>query len=119
MVKTSRRLALYRKRHRRFDFYASPDVADIIAPYQVNGREKCLAGILDGLIRAGHKAFSGNKCRHLIGRGSGSRRCANRRVAGVAIHSCDAQLPADVVNLLHRCEGFKISRPPTPTACSP
>ena len=60
MGKISKRLARYRKKHRRFDFYASPDVADIIAHHQSNGREKCIAGVIDGLIRAGHKFVSGN-----------------------------------------------------------
>jgi hypothetical protein len=54
------RLHRYRQRHRRLDYYPSPDVADIIAHHQSVGREKCLAGILDGLIRAGHKFVSGN-----------------------------------------------------------
>jgi hypothetical protein len=35
-------------------------VSDIIAFHQANGREDCIAGILDGLIRAGHRAVSGN-----------------------------------------------------------
>jgi hypothetical protein len=60
MFKVSKRLALYRKRHRRYDFYASPDVVDIIAHHMTAGGEKCIAGILDGLIRAGHRAVSGN-----------------------------------------------------------
>lgn len=37
-------------------------VADIIAHHQVTatGREKCIAGIIDGLIRVGHQIVSGN-----------------------------------------------------------
>lgn len=54
------RLHRYRQRHRRLDYYPSPDVADIIDHYQKISREKCLAGILDGLIRAGHINVSGN-----------------------------------------------------------
>jgi hypothetical protein len=54
------RLHRYRKSHRRFDYYPSSDVEDIIAHYLENGSEKCIAGILDGLIRAGHRAVSGN-----------------------------------------------------------
>ncbi len=54
------RLTRYRQRNRRFDYYASPDVADIIAHHKATGRETCIAGILDGLIRAGHRSVSGN-----------------------------------------------------------
>jgi hypothetical protein len=54
------RLHRYRQRHPRLDYYPSPDVADIIAHHQSNGSEKCIAGILDGLIRAGHRVVSGN-----------------------------------------------------------
>lgn len=54
------RLQRYRQKHIRFDYYASPDVADIVLFHQANGREKCIAGILDGLIRAGHRVVSGN-----------------------------------------------------------
>lgn len=51
----------YRQNNRRIDYYPSPEVADIIAHYQATGAEKCIAGILDGLIRAGHRSASGNK----------------------------------------------------------
>ena len=54
------RLQRYRQKHIRFDYYPSPDVADIIMFHQANGREQCIAGILDGLIRAGHRSVSGN-----------------------------------------------------------
>lgn len=50
----------YRQRHRRIDYYPSPDVADLIGHHQATSDEKCLAGILDTLIRAGHRAVSGN-----------------------------------------------------------
>ena len=55
-----KRLQRYRQKHRRVDYYLSPDVADIIAHHMATGGEKCIAGILDGLIRAGHRAVSGN-----------------------------------------------------------
>ena len=58
--RTSPRLQRYRLRNRRFEFYPSQDVLDIILHWQANGHEKCIAGILDGLIRAGHRAASGN-----------------------------------------------------------
>ncbi len=48
----------YRQNNRRIDYYPSPEVCDIIAHYQTNGVEKCIAGILDSLIRAGHRAVS-------------------------------------------------------------
>ena len=54
------RLQRYRLRHRRVDYYPAPDVTDIIAHHQATGREVCIAGILDGLIRAGHRVVSGN-----------------------------------------------------------
>jgi hypothetical protein len=56
----SHRLKRYRQRHRRLDYYPSPDVADIIAHHRVNGRESCIAGVIDMLIRAGHQKVSGN-----------------------------------------------------------
>lgn len=54
------RLQRYRQKHIRFDYYPSPDVVDIISFHQANGKEPCVAGILDGLIRAGHRSVSGN-----------------------------------------------------------
>jgi len=56
----TKRLHRYREKYRRYDYCASPDVADIIAFHQANGKETCIAGILDGLIRAGHRFCSGN-----------------------------------------------------------
>ena len=57
---TPSRLRRYRQRNRRYEFYPSPDVADIIAHHLETGVEKCIAGVLDGLIRAGHRAVTGN-----------------------------------------------------------
>jgi hypothetical protein len=57
------RLYSYRQKHRRYDYYASPDVADIIAHYRATGTETCIAGIIDSLIREGHKFVSGNGVR--------------------------------------------------------
>ena len=55
------RVRRYRKQRQRYDFYPSADVVDIIRHYQATGNDKCIAGILDGLIRAGHRAIvSGN-----------------------------------------------------------
>ena len=55
-----KRIERYRKTHSRIDYYPSPDVADIIKHHQANSSEPCIAGILDGLIRAGHRSVSGN-----------------------------------------------------------
>ena len=46
------------------------------------------------------------ECRHLPGYGQSSWRCGNWQVAGIAIRSRDAQLPADLVLQLQRCDGF-------------
>jgi len=46
------------------------------------------------------------ECKHFAGHGAGSWRCGNWQAAGVAIRSRDAQLPADLVTLLQRCDGF-------------
>ena len=54
------RVRRYRQRNTRIDYYPSPDVLDIINHHLTNGTEPCIAGILDGLIRAGHRAVSGN-----------------------------------------------------------
>ena len=59
--RTPPRLQRYRQRNRRYEFYPAPDVVDIILHWQANGHEKCIAGILDGLIRAGHRAVTGTK----------------------------------------------------------
>jgi len=57
---TPARLQRYRQRNRRFEFYPSPDVLDIVDHHLATGAENCLAGVLDGLIRAGHRAVTGN-----------------------------------------------------------
>jgi len=54
------------------------------------------------------------ECNHLAGHGAGSWRCGNRRAAGVAIHSRDAQLPAVLVVQLQRCDGFTAHPTSTP-----
>ena len=55
-----KRLHRYRENYRRLDYYPSHDVAAIIDFYRASSKEKCIAGILDGLIRAGHRVCSGN-----------------------------------------------------------
>ena len=44
------------------------------------------------------------ECTHLAG--AGGWRCGNWQRAGVAIRARDAQLSADFVNLVQRCDGF-------------
>ena len=46
------------------------------------------------------------ECKHFTGHGAGSWRCGNWQAAGIAIRSRDAQLPADLVVQLQRCDGF-------------
>lgn len=46
------------------------------------------------------------ECKHFAGHGAGSWRCGNWQAAGVALRSRDAQLPADLVVQLQRCDGF-------------
>ena len=46
------------------------------------------------------------ECTHFAGHGAGSWRCGNWQAAGVALRSRDAQLPADLVVQLQRCDGF-------------
>lgn len=55
------RINRYRQKHSRIDYYPSPDVVDIIKHHQANSSEPCIAGIIDGLIRAGHRSVSGNR----------------------------------------------------------
>jgi hypothetical protein len=54
------RVRLYRQTHPRIDYHPSADVLDIIRHHVADGGDKCLAGVLDGLIRAGHRIVSGN-----------------------------------------------------------
>ena len=50
------------------------------------------------------------ECRHLSGVGQTSWRCGNWQAAGVAIRSRDSLLPADLVLLLQRCDGFSVHK---------
>ncbi len=54
------RLQRYRERNPRIDFYPSPDVLAILLYHRKTGADPTLAGILDGLIRIGHRFVSGN-----------------------------------------------------------
>lgn len=57
---STRRVRRYRLDHPRLEWHPAPDVLDIIKHHMAMGNDKCLAGILDGLIRMGHRAVSGN-----------------------------------------------------------
>ena len=46
------------------------------------------------------------ECKHFAGHGAASWRCGNWHAGDVAIRSRDAQLPADLVVQLQRCNGF-------------
>ena len=46
------------------------------------------------------------ECNHLTGHGARSWRCANGTSAGIAMNSRNAQLPAELVLQLQRCDGF-------------
>lgn len=54
------------------------------------------------------------ECKHFAGYGAGSWRCGNWQAAGVALRSRDAQLPADLVVQLQRCDGFTAHPTSTP-----
>jgi hypothetical protein len=60
-----------------------------------------------------HSCF---ECTHLAG--AGGWRCGNWQRAGVAIRSRDAQLPADLVVQLQRCDGFAAQPVSTPKGSS-
>lgn len=46
------------------------------------------------------------ECKHFTGNGAESWLCGNWQAAGVALRAGDAQLPADLVVQLQRCDGF-------------
>lgn len=54
------RVRRYRQQHPRIDYFPSPDVMDIIQHHLAASGDPCLAGVLDGPIRLGHKVVSGN-----------------------------------------------------------
>jgi len=54
------------------------------------------------------------ECKHFAGHGAVSWRCGNWQTAGVAIRSRVAQLPADLVVQLQRCDGFTAHPTSTP-----
>jgi hypothetical protein len=50
----------YRRLHRRIDYMPSPDVMAILEHHRLKGPERCIAGIIDALVRAGYRTVSGN-----------------------------------------------------------
>jgi len=54
------RVRRYRALHRRVDYSPSPDVLLIIEHHLKIGKERYLAGIIDCLVRYGHRAITGN-----------------------------------------------------------
>jgi|GEM_PF-4533835 len=52
------RVRRYRQRHPRIDYYPATDVLAIIKHHRTVGKEPCIAGIIDGLIRVGHRCVS-------------------------------------------------------------
>lgn len=48
------------------------------------------------------------ECQHFAGHGAESWRCGNWQAAGIALRPRDAQLPADLVVQLQRCDGFSL-----------
>ncbi len=54
------RVRRYRTYHRRIDYVPSPDVLPIIYHYLKVGTDPCLAGVIDYLVRTGHRAITGN-----------------------------------------------------------
>ena len=54
------RVRRYRAGHRRIDYVPSPDVWPIIDHYLKIGTDRCLAGVIDYLIRTGHQAITGH-----------------------------------------------------------
>jgi hypothetical protein len=55
------RVRRFRKSHRRIDFVPSADVASIVDQQLAAGLDNCLSGVIDRLIRLGHKAIPGNE----------------------------------------------------------
>ena len=54
------RVRRYRTTHRRIDYVPSPDVFPIIEHHLKLGTDAFLGGVIDYLIRTGHRAITGN-----------------------------------------------------------
>ena len=62
LSRNAQRVQRFRARRPRIDFYPSPDVLAILLYHRKDGSDPTFAGILDGLVRLGHRALniSGN-----------------------------------------------------------
>jgi hypothetical protein len=54
------RVRRYRAKHRRMDYTPSPDVQAIIEHHLTIGTDPCIAGVIDQLVRVGHRTITGN-----------------------------------------------------------
>ena len=54
------RVRRYRAVHRRIDYVPSPDVLPIIEHHLKNGTDRCVAGVIDYLVRTAHHSITGN-----------------------------------------------------------
>ena len=54
------RVRRYRAMHRRIDYVPGFDVLPIIQHHLNIGTDPCLAGVIDYLIRSGHRTITGN-----------------------------------------------------------
>ena len=54
------RVRRYRSIHRRIDYVPSPDVLPIIEHHLKLGTDAFLGGVIDYLIRTGHRTITGN-----------------------------------------------------------
>jgi len=81
----------------------------------IHGDAELLADKLVTRDRGGDDRALCLECTHLAGYGRSSWRCINWQRAGIARQARDAQLPADLVFQLQRCNGFAQAAERTPT----
>jgi len=81
----------------------------------IHGDAELLADKLVTRDREGDDRALCLECTHLAGYGRTSWRCIDWQRAGVARQARDAQLPADLVFQLQRCNGFAQAAERTPT----
>lgn len=54
------RVRRYRDKHRRIDYAPSPAALAVIEAWLERELDNCVAGVIDQLVLAGHRAVSGN-----------------------------------------------------------
>lgn len=61
--KGRRRVAVrkWREANRRLDYSPAADTLRIIEQHLAAGLDRCTVGVIDRLVRAGHRAISGNR----------------------------------------------------------